>query len=90
MPAPTGPQPKVYGDKVSSLSRVVPLKNWIFVMLPSESAAEAVKVMVAGAAKTWLFVGAVMLTVGNALTVIETADDVVVAPALSNAFAVKL
>ena len=59
-------------------------------MLPSESETEVLRVMLAGAVKTEPFAGAIRLIEGKALTVIATAADVVVAPALSNAFAVKL
>ena len=59
-------------------------------MVPSLSDAEAVNVMFAGAVKIYPLIGSVKLTVGGALTVIATAADVVVAPALSKAFAVRL
>ena len=43
-----------------------------------------------GGVNTVPFVGLVMLTVGSELTMIETAADVTIAPALSVAFAVRL
>ena len=69
---------------------MVPLKNSTFVMLPFASDADAVMVIVAGAVNEAPFNGEVMLVIGNELpTEIFTEDDVVVAPPLSVAFAVR-
>ena len=73
-----------------------PLKNSTFVMVPSESAALAVSVTEAGAVYVTLFAGAVKETVGatfvcvGTFTLTETAEEVVAAPALSVAFAVRI
>ena len=78
---------------VSSPSFVAPSKNSTFVTVPSGSAAVAVIVMFAGNVNVAPFVGLAMLTVGDrfaALTTILTAAEVVVAVALSVAFAVRL
>ena len=57
---------------------------------PSESDADALIVMFAGELKTALAVGAVMETVGRALTVMFMTADVETPPKLSVALAVRL
>ena len=80
---------------VSSPSLVDPWKNSTLVILPSVSAALAVILMLAGAVYTKPVTGEVMATVGGtatttgALIKIFTAAEVVVAPVLSMARAVK-
>src|SRR6266567_3813988 len=68
---------------------VAPSKKSTLATVPSESAAVAVMVMLAGALNTALFAGAVMLTVGTASTRIVTAAEVVLKPRLSVARAVS-
>lgn len=84
----------VYGDVVSAAPiGVVPSKNCTFATEPgAASLAVAVIAMFAPTAKVAPFAGVVMLTVGGALfaTVTVTAAEVVVAPWLSVALAVKL
>ena len=91
MPAGTLVQLKLYGAEVSVLSRVVPWKNSTLLIVPSESLAVALMVMLAGAVNTVLFVGLVMLTVGAAfvLTLTVTIVEVVTALLLSVALAVN-
>ncbi len=57
--------------------------------MPSASAAFAVMVVDAGAVPSEPALGAVRETVGGALTVTVTVDDVVVAPRLSFAMALS-
>jgi hypothetical protein len=91
-PAATLLHVKEYGVVVSSPSFVVPWKNSTFATDPL-SEALAVIVMLAGAANDALFAGAVMLAVGGvlaAVTVMLTALDAPVPPALSVATALRL
>jgi hypothetical protein len=72
------------------ISVVPPRKNCTCEIVPSESAALAVRAMVEPGTKFAPFAGAVRLTVGSVLTRIVLAADVAVAPVLSVAFAVRL
>jgi len=71
---------------------VPPWKNSTFWIVPSESRAVALTVMLAGAVKFAPAIGLVMLTVGKAfgMTVTLTGVEVVVALLLSVATAVTL
>ena len=70
---------------MSVASRVVPLKNSTLAIVPSVSLALAARLMVPGAVTIALLAGAVSDTDGAtlALTVMLTAAEVVVPPALS-------
>ena len=73
-------------------SRFAPSKNSTFAIVPSVSLALAVIGILAGATKVLLLAGLVILTVGGrfGLTVTPIALEVVLAPRLSVATAVKL
>ena len=72
------------------MSTVVPFRNLTWVIVPSLSAALAVKLKVAGDAATVPVVGAVMLTVGAALDFKLIAAEVVVRAVLSVTLAVMV
>lgn len=77
---------------MSSPSLVVPWKNSTLLTVPSLSEAAVSIVTLAPAEKVALLAGLVIVTVGGefgALTVMLTGLEVVVAPALSVAFAVR-
>jgi len=84
----------LYGAVVSVPTRLLPLKKSTFATVPSLSAAVAFTVTLAGAVKVAPLAGLVMLTVGGTfggpLTVIVTAVEVVIAPPLSVALAVRV
>src|SRR6266571_4929970 len=89
-PAATLLQMTLFGAPFAVPMSVAPWKNSTLAMLPSESAAAAVSVMVAPSVNTALLAGAVMLTVGAALTITLTAAEVVTTPLLSVARAVSV
>ena len=89
MPAGTLFQTKLYGAVVLAPSKIPLSKNSTLVIVPSLSAASAVRVRFAGEVKTLLFAGAVMLTVGGVLTVMVIGAVIAVAPWLSVALAVS-
>src|SRR6266568_3850349 len=78
------------GAAVTVPTSVVPSKNSTFATVPSASVALALTVTFAGGRKMALLAGAVMLTVGGESTVITTGAEVVTAPLLSVARAVRL
>ena len=69
---------------------VPPRKNCTWVMVPSLSAAFAVRLKVAGEATTVPLAGLVRLTVGAAFDFRVMAAEVVATPVLSVAFAVTV
>src|SRR6266704_4703252 len=78
----------LYGATFAVPMSVAPWKNSTLAMLPSESAAAAVSVILDDGRKYAFLAGAVKLTVGIALTITVTAE-VVTAPLLSVARAVS-
>ena len=85
---------KVYGLVVTVANKAEPRKNWTLLIDPSVSLATAAKLRFAGAVKVAALTGLVMLTDGARLTggvtKMVTALDVVTAPRLSVALAVRL
>ena len=73
---------------VATPIKVVPLKNSTVAIVPSPSVAVATRFTAAGAVKAAPTKGAVMMTVGSALTMIVTGALTLTAPVLSVAFAV--
>src|SRR5712692_10027645 len=78
------------GAAVAVPTSVAPSKKSTLTTLPSVSAAVAVTEMLAGAAKTALLAGAVMLTAGSRSTRMLTAAEVVLNPRLSVARTVSV
>src|SRR6266516_505420 len=89
-PAGTLLQMTLYGAAVAVPMSVAPRKKSTLAMLPSESAAAAVSVILDPGVKYALLAGAVKLTVGNALRIKVTGAEVVMAPLLSVARAVSV
>jgi hypothetical protein len=73
---------------VSEPSSVAPWKNCTREIVPSESEAVAVKLMVEPGLKNAPFAGPVSVTAGGAFTLIVRALEVAIAPVLSVALAV--
>src|SRR5713101_2256127 len=78
------------GAAVTVPASVAPSKKSTLAMVPSESLAVAVTVIVAGAVNTALLAGPVIVAVGGVSTMILTAADVVLAPTSSVALAVSV
>src|SRR5882672_5622763 len=78
------------GAAVAVPTSVVPSKKSTLATLPSASPAVAFTVMLAGAVKTVLLAGLVIVTVGGVSTLILTAAEVALTPWLSVALAVNV
>src|SRR5688572_16933333 len=90
VPEGTPDQTKLKGASDVVAMSVSPKKKSTPAMVPSESAASAVRVILAGAVKVAFAVGLVRLRLGKSFTRIKVAVEGLAAPSLSMATAVSL